>query len=94
MFRLNLCTSLTKDRTEDDSSRVVKAILEASNDFTMNQAKSVALPLNDIQEKVDLKLDIKRLQKLLDDMSNDPVQIIEKVYLFYCISISSLYIFL
>ena len=69
----------------------MKAILEASNDFIMNQAKSVALPLNDIQEKVDLKLDIKRLQKLLDDMCNDPVQIIEKVILFYFILINCLY---
>lgn len=58
---------------------MVKAILEASNDFRINQERSVTLPLSDIQEKVDIKMDIKRLQKLLDDLGNDPVQIIEKV---------------
>ena len=81
VIRVNLCTSLAKDRTDDDSGRVVKTILEASKDFTVNQNKSAALPLNEIQDRVDLKMDIKRLQKLLDDMTNDPVQIIDKVWL-------------
>lgn len=79
MLRVNLCTSLAKDRTDDDSGRVVRTILEASKDFTINQNKSAALPLNEIQERIDLKVDVKRLQKLLDDMNNDPVQIIDKV---------------
>jgi hypothetical protein len=69
--------STTRDRLDDNSSRVVKVLCDQSR--YINPLRSVSMTANDILDKIDIKIDLKRVHKLLEDLCTDPIHILEKV---------------
>lgn len=73
-----VCVTAAKDRLDDCCSRIVGTLLAGSTGL-LSKLRSPGMSLEDVLDKVDVKLDVKRLQKHMDELINDAVQFVSKV---------------